>query len=108
VGERGAFRAPDDLTGLALEREVPTLTARVGLRAESGHALRRRATFVRTAGEWDLFDVPFSDTEALRDEILALAGAATVVAPTELAAAVRRHAEAALAVATGGRGGTDG
>ena len=108
VGERGAFEAPDDLTGLALEREVPTLTARVGLRAESGHALRRRATFVRTAGEWDLFDVPFSDTEALRDEILALTGAAKVVAPTELAAAVRRHAEAALAVASGGHGGSHG
>ena len=26
VGERGAFTAPDDVTGLALEREVPTLT----------------------------------------------------------------------------------
>jgi proteasome accessory factor B len=106
VGERGAFRAPDDLSGLALEREVPTMVARVGVRAESGHALRRRATFVQTAGEWDMFDVPYSDTEALRDEILSLAGAAKVVAPAALAAAVRLHAEAALAVA-GEAGGSD-
>ncbi len=108
VGDRGAFSAPDDLTGLALEREVPTLTARVGLRAESGHALRRRASFVKTAGEWDIFDVPFCDTEALRDEILALTGAAKVLAPKELSAAVRRHAEAALAVAAGERGSDHG
>ncbi len=102
MGERGAFVAPDDLTGLALEGSVPTLTARVALRAESGHAMRRRATFVETAGEWDLFDVPYSDTEALRDEVLALAGSARVVAPPELASAVRLHAEAALAIASGG------
>lgn len=108
IGDRGAFSAPDDVTGLALESEVPTLTARVGLRAESGHALRRRASFVKTAGEWDLFDVPFGDTEALRDEILALAGAAKVVAPKELAAAIRGHAEAALAVAIGEGASDDG
>ena len=107
VGERGTFEAPDEVEVLALEDEVPTLIARIGLRAESGHALRRRASFVSTAGEWDVFDVPFSDTEALRDEVLSLAGAARVLEPEGLAAAVRAHAEAALAVAGaegGGRG----
>jgi len=104
VGERGAFVPPDEVEVLALEDEVPTLVARIGLRAESGHALRRRASFVSTAGEWDVFDVPFSDTEALRDEVLSLAGAARVLEPEDLAAAVRAHAEAALAVAGDGGG----
>jgi predicted DNA-binding transcriptional regulator YafY len=107
AGERGAFEPPDEVEVLALEGEVPTLIARVGLRAESGHALRRRASFVSTAGEWDVFDVPFSDTEALRDEILSLGGAARVLEPEDLATAVRAHAEAALAIAGsegGGRG----
>ncbi len=101
VGERGAFSAPSDIAGIALEQEVPTLNARVGLRAESGHALRRRGTFVGTEGEWDVFDVPYSDTEALRDEILALGGAARVLEPRDLGADVRAHAEAASAVARG-------
>jgi proteasome accessory factor B len=107
VGERAAFEPQDEVEVLALEGEVPTLVARVGLRAESGHALRRRASFVSTAGEWDVFDVPFSDTEALRDEILSLGGAARVLEPEDLATAVRAHAEAALAIAGpegGGRG----
>jgi proteasome accessory factor B len=108
VGDRGAFSAPDDLTGLALERGVPSLIARVGLRAESGHAIRRRASFVKTAGEWDLFDVPFSDTEALRDEILSLMGTAKVLSPEGLAVAVHRHAQAALSVATRERGSAHG
>ncbi len=105
IGERGAFEPPDEVEVLALEEEVPTLVARIGLRAESGHALRRRASFVSTAGEWDVFDVPFSDTEALRDEILSLAGAARVLEPEDLASAVRAHAQAALAVAGPGGGG---
>ncbi len=101
VGERGAFTPPRDVPGLALEREVPTLTAQIGVRAESGHAIRRRASFVRTEGEWDVFDVPYSDTEALRDEVLALGGAARVLGPETLARSVREHAEAALEVAGG-------
>ena len=78
------------------------------MRAEAGHALRRRSTFIQTAGEWDIFDVPFRDTEALRDEVLALAGAAKVIEPKNLAAAVRGHAEAALAVASRETGGDRG
>ncbi len=101
MGERGAFTPPSEIAGIALEGEVPTLTARVGLRAESGHAIRRRGTFRATDGEWDVYDVPYSDTEALRDEVLALGGAARVVEPDSLAQAVREHAEAALGVARG-------
>jgi len=101
VGERGEFKAPSEAAGIELEASVPTLTARIGLRAESGHALRRRGSFVATQGDWDLFDVPYSDTDALRDEVLALAGAAKVLSPAPLAASVVQHATAALGVARG-------
>jgi len=56
---------------------------------------------VATQGDWDLFDVPYSDTDALRDEVLALAGAAKVLSPAPLAASVVQHATAALGVARG-------
>jgi proteasome accessory factor B len=101
VGERGAFTAPAGSAGIELEASVPTLTARIGLRAESGHALRRRGTFVESRGSWDVFDVPYSDTDALRDEVLALAGVARVFSPTRLADMVVSHARAAREVARG-------
>lgn len=100
-GERGAFLPPEGVAGVFLEAAVPTLTARVGLKAESGHALRRRGRFVGTEGEWDLFDVPYCDTEFIRDEVLALAGAARIVSPEGLAEAVAAHARSALEVAGG-------
>ncbi|MBN2177044.1 MAG: WYL domain-containing protein [Demequinaceae bacterium] len=99
VGDRGAFVAPSGLAGIHLEAAVPTLTARIGLRAESGHAIRRRGRFLRSEGEWDIYDVSYCDTEYLRDEILGLAGAARVVSPETLAEAVVAHARAALEVA---------
>ena len=101
VGERGAFVAPSEADGLDLAASVPTLTARIGLRAESGHALRRRGTCFGSHGEWDIYDVPYSDTDALRDEILGLAGAAMVASPESLAESVIAHAKAALEVAGG-------
>jgi proteasome accessory factor B len=101
VGERGAFVSPEGVAGVYLEATVPTLTARIGLRAESGHAMRRRGRYVGTEGEWDLYDVPYCDTEFIRDEVLTLAGAARVVSPEGLAEAVVAHARAALGVADG-------
>lgn len=101
IGEKKAFLPPKGVAGLFLEATVPTLTARIGLRAESGHAMRRRGHFVATEGKWDLYDVPYSDTEFLRDEILALAGAARVVSPEALAGAVAAHARVALEVVGG-------
>jgi proteasome accessory factor B len=101
IGEKNSFVAPVGLTGIVLEASVPTLTARIGLRFESGHALRRRGHFLQSEGEWDLYDVPYSDTDSLRDEILGLAGAARVVLPLSLAGAVLDHAKAALEAARG-------
>jgi proteasome accessory factor B len=101
VGERGAFERIRDEEDAPLDDAVPTLRARIGLRAESGHALRRRGTFVETRGGWDVFDVPYSDTDALREEILGLAGAACVCEPSSLADAVSAYATAAREVARG-------
>jgi proteasome accessory factor B len=101
IGEKNAFVAPSGLAGIHLEASVPTLTARIGLRSESGHALRRRGRFLQSEGEWDLYDVPYSDTDSLRDEVLGLAGAARVVSPRPLAEAVCAHARAALEVTRG-------
>ncbi len=101
IGDVAAFDPPADMPATQLAESVPALTARIGLRAESGHAIRRRAAFWENAGEWDVFDVDYSDTDALRDEVLALAGAARVLAPPVLVDAVREHAVAALEVAGG-------
>jgi len=101
IGNKRAFDTPDTIPSVDLEAGVPTLTARIGLRSESGHALRRRGVFVESAGEWDLFDIPYSDTDALRDEVLGLAGAARVISPDSLAKVVCEHARAALGVARG-------
>ena len=101
AGERGAFLPPEGVAGMYLEATVPTLTARIALRAESGHAIRRRGRYVGTEGEWDLYDVPYCDTEFIRDEVLTLAGAARIVSPEDLAEAVVSHARAALEVADG-------
>lgn len=101
TGEAGAFSAPAAATGISLEEAVPTFTARIGLRAEAGHAIRRRGIAVSSDGAWDVFDVPYSDTEALRDEVLGLGGAARVITPPHVASAVVQHATAARAVARG-------
>jgi len=99
IGERGAFVAPVGLAGVYLTASVPSLTARIGLRAESGHALRRRGRFLESKGEWDLYEVQYSDTDSLRDEILGLSGAGRIISPLSLAEAVITHARAALEAA---------
>ncbi len=101
VGEPGAFEPPANLPASQLTDAVPGLVARVGVRAESGHSLRRRGSFVKADGVWDVFDVPYSDTEALRDEVLALAGGARVIEPASLADMVVSHAAKAREAAHG-------
>lgn len=101
VGERGAFEAPAEVPAFSLAAEVPERVARLGLRPESGHSLRRRGTAAGSEGPWDVLEVPYTDTDALAAEVLALGGAARVISPSELADAVTATARAALAVAGG-------
>ncbi|PKQ26139.1 MAG: WYL domain-containing protein [Actinobacteria bacterium HGW-Actinobacteria-4] len=101
VGSPGSFEPPEVLPDTMLTGPGDPGTALVALRAEAGHALRSRGEFVSSDGDWDLVRVPFHHPDAVRDEVLALAGAARVVEPPELAASVLEHARAALKVTHG-------
>jgi len=100
VGAEGAYDIPRPLPGPHWGATGAERTAVVGLRPETGHALRQRGATVGAEGDWDLVEVTYRYTDALRDEVLALGGMARVVSPVELAVDVRRHALAALAVAS--------
>ena len=76
-----------------------SLNATVGLRPETGHALRQRGTVVGVEGDWDLVDVTYRYGDALRDEVLGLGGMARVISPAAVATDVRHYAARALAIA---------
>jgi len=101
IGPDGAYEVPDPLPVGGDRGQEPLKTARVALRPESGHALRERGTPAGTDDGWDVVDVEYRYGDALRDEVLALGGAARIVEPAELAAHVRDHARAALEVSRG-------
>ncbi|WP_296665874.1 WYL domain-containing protein [Demequina sp.] len=101
VGDPGAYDIPEEIPLGALAESGDVVTARVALRPESGHALRRRGAPAGDQGGWDLFDVEYAHADALVAEVLGLAGAARIVAPAALAAAVVRAAQAALEVSDG-------
>ncbi|WP_084126548.1 YafY family protein [Demequina sp. NBRC 110054] len=76
-------------------------TAVIAARPETAHALRARGTQIGAEGDWDLIRVHYRHADAMREEVLALGGAARVVEPQELAAQVAEHARAALEVCRG-------
>ena len=96
VGEPGAFEPPADIDLGPLGPAAVAGTATVALRPEAGHTLRRAGTVVRTDGDWDVLEVPYRHLDALRSEILGLAGAARAVAPPQLVEGVHRYTRAAL------------
>lgn len=101
VGEPGAYEIPAEIPLGALDGSGDVKTARVALRPESGHALRRRGTPAGVDGGWDLYDVEYAHPEDLVAEVLGLAGGARIVTPRSLATAVVRTASAALEVDRG-------
>ncbi|WP_062295634.1 helix-turn-helix transcriptional regulator [Demequina maris] len=101
VGEPGAYDIPDEIPLGALAESGDVATARVAVRPESGHALRRRGTAAGADGGWDLYDVEYAHADALVAEVLALAGGARIVSPAGLAKAVTKAATAALEVERG-------
>lgn len=106
VGAEGTYDIPRPLPGPDWGATGAIRTAVVGLRPETGHAMRQRGTTVGAEGEWDLVEVSYRHADALRDEVLGLGGMAKVISPAELADDVRRHAEAAYAVATAAQDNT--
>lgn len=105
IGPEGAYEIPRPLPGPDWGSRSDVRTAVVGLRPETGHALRLSGTVVGTDGDWDLVEVPYRYSDALRDDVLALGGMAKVVDPIEIADDVRRVARAALTAAEGGADG---
>ncbi|WP_062386806.1 helix-turn-helix transcriptional regulator [Demequina iriomotensis] len=98
VGAPGAFTVPADIPLGALAESEDLHEARVALRPESGHALRRRGDAAGVDDGWELYDVTYAHGDALVAEVLALAGGARIVAPKALADAVVKAASAALEV----------
>jgi len=100
VGAEGAYDIPRPLPDPHWGAAGQERKAVVGLRPETGHALRQRGTAVGADGDWDLIEVAYRHADALRDEVLSLAGMAKVVSPFDIAQDVRLHAQAAYATAT--------
>lgn len=99
VGPEGAYSIPDPLPEPSWGDTGAEHTAVVGLRPESGHAIRRRGAPTGTDGDWDLVEVSYRHADALAAEVLSLAGRARVVSPESLAERVAVEAAAALRVA---------
>lgn len=97
----GSFEIPRDVPLGELAPGAVVGTARVAVRPEVGHSLRRRGAAVGTEGAWDLLDVPYRHLDALGAEILSLAGGARAVWPPELVTTVIDRARAALEVGRG-------
>lgn len=99
VGPDGAYEIPRPLPGFDWGGTRAQRNATVGLRPETGHALRQRGTVVGVNGDWDVVEVTYRYSDALRDEVLGLGGMAKVITPDAIAEDVRSYAKSALAVA---------
>jgi proteasome accessory factor B len=106
VGPDGAYEIPRPLPEFDWGTSRAEQNATVGLRPETGHALRQRGVVNGVEGDWDLVDVTYRYADALRDEVLGLGGMAKVISPVDIADDVRRYAESALAVAESALGGS--
>ncbi|MDN4473318.1 helix-turn-helix transcriptional regulator [Demequina zhanjiangensis] len=99
VGDEGAYEIPPELPAAFSPEQGGT--ALVAIRPEAGHALRARGEAAGSVEGWDLVRVEFRHPDAVRDEVLALGGAARIVEPAALAEQVAEHARRALEVAGG-------
>ena len=100
-GEPGSYSIPDVTTDISAVEKVFPVTARMALRPESGHTLRKRGRFVEHLDGADVFEVDFPDADTAVAEVMGHAGAATLLSPPSLVDVVRAHADAALEVCRG-------
>ncbi len=101
VGQPHGFDIPRDIDLGALVPTAAENHAIVAVRPDSAHALRRRGEVIGVDGQWDLVKVTYRHPDAMRAQILALAGAARVIEPVELRDAVVSFARAAVEVRGG-------
>ncbi len=107
VGPDGAYEIPRPLPAFDWDTSGTVKSAHVGLRPETGHALRQRGNVVGVDGDWDVIDVTYVYADALRDEVLGLGGMAKIVSPTHIADEVSKYAQSALAIAESSAGEGD-
>ncbi len=110
TGRAGSFEVPEDHEPrLMVERADPPTAqpspAVVRVRAEAGHALRRRA---RTVGEvddaWSLLDLDYHDLDSFAEELAGYGADVVVEQPAELVDRVVERLRGALAAHGGGEG----
>ncbi len=77
-------------------------TAVVAVREGRGHSLRRRATLTGPPGEWTTLEVPFSDDDALADEVSGYGEDVVVRTPSEVRDLVVARLRGAVAAHVGG------
>jgi proteasome accessory factor B len=105
AGEPGEVVVPEgvDVRGVVVDvgGPVPTLTARVRVRAGSAGFLRRRSSTVREdGGGWDVLEVAYSDPGLFADSVVGLGSDAVVLEPADLREAVVRRLRAVLEAAS--------
>ncbi|MGB9376698.1 MAG: WYL domain-containing protein [Mycobacteriales bacterium] len=98
VGDAGAVRVPPDLdlVAMAASQGAETTTAAATVRVRRGAAtgLRRRAKEISRGDDADVIEVPYSDPEALAEQLAGYADDVVVLDPPEVRAAVIRGLKA--------------
>ena len=84
VGKTQSYEIPANFEISELEPTVETPTAVLQVRPGSGYQLRRLATTIETADEWDLLEIPMFDLEFLLNLVLWHGDDVIVSAPSEL------------------------
>ena len=84
VGKTQSYEIPANFEISELEPTVETPTAVLQVRPGSGYQLRRLATTIETADEWDLLEIPMFDLEFLLNLVLWHGEDVIVSAPSEL------------------------
>lgn len=88
VGKSASYEIPKNFEIAELEATVETPIAVLQVRPGTGYQLRRLATTLETADDWDLLDVPIFDLDFLANLVLWHGNDVIVSAPSELRALV--------------------
>lgn len=84
VGKPQSYVIPADFEITELEPAIQTPLAKLQVRPGAGYQLRRLATSVITADDWDLIEIPIFDLEFVRNLVLWHCDDVIVSSPNEL------------------------
>jgi proteasome accessory factor B len=105
VPKAQAYAVPADHRAQEMIRttvgDQPSRTARVRVRDGRGHSLRRRATETADSRGWTTLCVPFTDDDALADEVAGYGADVVVESPPEVRELVVARLRGALAAHAG-------